>query len=153
MDKLSKNVSYKEAIHSETAKRRGIDNSPTDEHLGNMLTVAQMIFQPLRDWVGGPIKINSFNRSPKLNSAIGGSSRSQHCNGQAIDIDDVYGHKTNAEMYHWIKDNLDFDQVIWEFGTDKNPAWVHVSYVDADKNRNRCLKAYKEDGKTKYMVI
>ena len=153
MDKLSKNVSYKEAIHSETAKRRGIDNSPTDEHLGNMLTVAQMIFQPLRDWVGGPIKINSFNRSPKLNSAIGGTSRSQHCNGQAIDIDDVYGHKTNAEMYHWIKDNLDFDQVIWEFGTDKNPAWVHVSYVDADKNRNRCLKAYKEDGKTKYMVI
>ena len=153
MDKLSKNVSYKEAIHSETAKRRGIDNSPTDEHLGNMLTVAQMIFQPLRDWVGGPIKINSFYRSPKLNSAIGGSSRSQHCNGQAIDIDDVYGHKTNAEMYHWIKDNLDFDQLIWEFGTDKNPAWVHVSYVDADKNRNRCLKAYKEDGKTKYMVI
>ena len=153
MDKLSKNVSYKEAIHSETAKRRGIDNSPTDEHLGNMLTVAQMIFQPLRDWVGGPIKINSFYRSPKLNSAIGGSSRSQHCNGQAIDIDDVYGHKTNAEMYHWIKDNLDFDQMIWEFGTDENPAWVHVSYVDADKNRNRCLKAYKEDGKTKYMVI
>ena len=153
MDKLSKNVSYKEAIHSETAKRRGIDNSPTDEHLGNMLTVAQMIFQPLRDWVGGPIKINSFYRSPKLNSAIGGSSRSQHCKGQAIDIDDVYGHKTNAEMYHWIKDNLDFDQKIWEFGTDENPAWVHVSYVDADKNRNRCLKAYKEDGKTKYMVI
>tara|TARA_B100000287_G_scaffold426551_1_gene474667 strand:- start:1767 stop:2228 length:462 start_codon:yes stop_codon:yes gene_type:complete len=153
MDKLSKNVSYKEAIHSETAKRRGIDNSPTDEHLGNMLTVAQMIFQPLRDWVGGPIKINSFYRSPKLNSAIGGSSRSQHCKGQAIDIDDVYGHKTNAEMYHWIKDNLDFDQMIWEFGTDENPAWVHVSYVDADKNRNRCLKAYKEDGKTKYMVI
>ena len=70
-----------------------------------------------------------------------------------MDIDDVYGHKTNAEMYMYIKENLDFDQMIWEFGTDENPAWVHVSYVDADKNRNRCLKAYKENGKTKYMVI
>ena len=152
-DKLSKNISYNEAIHSETAKRRGIDNTPTDEHLGNMMTVAEMIFQPLRAWVGGPIKINSFYRSPELNKAIGGSTKSQHCKGQAMDIDDVYGHKTNAEMYMYIKENLDFDQMIWEFGTDENPAWVHVSYVDADKNRNRCLKAYKENGKTKYMVI
>lgn len=152
-DKLSKNISYNEAIHSETAKRRGIDNTPTDEHLGNMMTVAEMIFQPLRNWVGGPIKINSFYRSPELNKAIGGSTKSQHCKGQAMDIDDVYGHKTNAEMYMYIKENLDFDQMIWEFGTDENPAWVHVSYVGADKNRNRCLKAYKENGKTKYMVI
>ncbi len=158
MERLSKNVSYQEAIHSETAKRRGIDNTPTDEHLGNMMTVAEMIFQPLRDWVGGPIKINSFYRSPALNKAVGGATKngkpvSQHCKGQAIDIDDVYGHASNAAMFDWIRANLDFDQMIWEFGTDENPAWVHVSYVDAQKNRNRCLKAYKEEGKTKYMVI
>ena len=103
--------------------------------------------------VGGPIKINSFYRGPQLNKAIGGSIASQHCKGQAIDIDDTYGNASNKEMYDWIKANLDYDQMIWEFGTDLNPDWVHVSYVDADSNRKRCLKAYKEDGKTKYMVI
>ncbi len=153
MDKISKNITYDEAIHSQTAKRLGIENKPNDEQLGNMLTVAQMIFQPLREWVGGPIKINSFFRSPELNKAIGGSSKSQHCKGQAIDIDDVYGHASNAAMFDWIRANLDYDQMIWEFGTDQNPSWVHVSYVDKQSNRNRCLKAYKEKGKTKYMVI
>jgi len=153
MDKISKNITYNEAIHSQTAKRLGIENKPNDEQLGNMLTVAQMIFQPLREWVGGPIKINSFFRSPELNKAIGGSSKSQHCKGQAIDIDDVYGHASNAAMFDWIRANLDYDQMIWEFGTDQNPSWVHVSYVDKQSNRNRCLKAYKEKGKTKYMVI
>ena len=153
MDKISKNITYDEAIHSQTAKRLGIENKPNDEQLGNMLTVAQMIFQPLREWVGGPIKINSFFRSPELNKAIGGSSKSQHCKGQAIDIDDVYGHASNAAMFDWIRANLDYDQMIWEFGTDQNPSWVHVSYVDKQSNRNRCLKAYKEKGKTKYMMI
>ena len=103
--------------------------------------------------VGGPIKINSFYRGPELNKAIGGSRKSQHCKGQAIDIDDTFGHATNAEMYNWIKENLNFDQMIWEFGTDKNPNWIHVSYVNDKDNRNRCLKAYKENNKTKYMVI
>ena len=70
-----------------------------------------------------------------------------------MDIDDTFGYKTNAEMYHWIKDNLDFDQLIWEFGDDKNPNWVHVSYVSDEKNRNKCLKVYKEGRKTKYKVI
>ena len=70
-----------------------------------------------------------------------------------MDLDDTFGYKTNAEMYHWIKNNLDFDQLIWEFGDDNNPNWIHVSYVDAQENRNRCLKAYKEKGRTKYMVI
>ena len=103
---------------------------------------------------GGPIKINSFFRSVELNKAIGGSSKSQHCEGRAIDIDDTYGHKTNAEMYNYIKNNLDFDQLIWEFGTDNNPDWVHVSYVSPDSNRNRCLKAYRDsNNKTKYEVI
>ena len=89
----------------------------------------------------------------ELNKAIGGSGKSQHCKGQAIDIDDNYGRATNAEMYHWIKEHLYFDQMIWEFGDDDNPAWVHVSYVSAEENRNRCLKAYKENKKTKYKVI
>jgi hypothetical protein len=118
-----------------------------------MKTIAEKVFEPLRKWVGGPIAINSFYRSPKLNSAIGGSTTSQHCIGCALDLDDNYGHKTNAEMYEYIKDNLDFDQIIWEFGTDENPDWVHVSYVSEDANRRRCLQAYKENGKTKYKII
>ena len=150
---ISKHISDKESVHSNTAIRRGIDNVPTDEHLHCMRVIADEIFEPLRKYVGGPIKINSFYRSPKLNTAIGGSKTSQHCKGQAMDIDDTFGHMSNAQMYHWIKDNLDFDQMIWEFGDDKNPAWVHVSYVSEKENRNRCLKAYKEEGKTKYMVI
>jgi len=151
--KISKHVSMREAVESYTAKRRGIDNTPGDYELTNMTALAENIFEPLREWVGGPIKINSFFRSVELNKAIGGSSKSQHCQGRAIDIDDVYGHKTNAEMYNWIKENLNFDQMIWEFGTDDNPDWVHISYVSEDGNRNRCLKAEKKDGKTAYSVI
>jgi zinc D-Ala-D-Ala carboxypeptidase len=152
-DKISKHISYREGVYSITATRLGLDNKPNDEQLANMELVAEEVFEPLRAWVGGPIKINSFFRSPKLNKAIGGSSKSQHCKGQAIDIDDTFGRATNAEMYHFIKDYLKFDQMIWEFGDDDNPDWVHVSYVSESKNRNRCLKAYKENGKTKYKVI
>ena len=118
-----------------------------------MELVAEEVFEPLRNYVGGPIKINSFFRCPELNTAIGGSHKSQHCKGQAIDIDDNYGRVNNAEMYHFIKEHLDFDQLIWEFGDDDNPNWVHVSYVSQEDNRNRCLKAYRDKGKTKYMVI
>ena len=150
---ISKHVSYKEGVYSNTAIRRGIDNTPNDEQLNNMELVANEVFEPLRDWVDGPIKINSFFRSPDLNTAIGGSHKSQHCKGQAIDIDDVFNRATNAEMYHFIKDNLDFDQIIWEFGNDDNPDWVHVSYVSEEGNRRRCLRAYREKGKTKYKVI
>ena len=152
--KISHNITYAEAIHSETAKRKGIDNTPNPTQIEAMKLLAEKVFQPLREWVGGPIKVNSFFRSAELNEAIGGSKTSQHCKGQAIDIDDVYGHKTNGEMYHWIKENLSFDQMIWEFGTDTQPNWVHVSYVSEEDNRNKCLKAYKDDmGKTKYKVI
>ena len=151
--KISKHVSYKEGVRSNTATRRGIDNTPTDDHLHFMEIIAHEIFEPLREWVGGPIKINSFYRSPDLNTAIGGSAMSQHCKGQAMDIDDTFGYKTNAEMFKWIKENLNFAQMIWEFGNDDNPDWVHISYVSEAKNRNRCLKAYKEKGKTKYSVI
>ena len=150
---ISKHISYKEGVYSNTAIRRGINNDPNDEQLNNMELIAEKVFEPLRKWVGGPIKINSFFRSPELNTAIGGSGKSQHCKGQAIDIDDTFGKATNAEMYHWIKDNLDFEQMIWEFGDDHNPAWVHISYVSKEKNRNRCLLAYKENKKTKYKVI
>ena len=150
---ISKHVSYKEGTRSFTALRLGIDNTPTSYHRSNMEVLAENVFEPLRKWVGKPIKINSFYRGPELNKAIGGSLKSQHCEGRAMDMDDTYGHKTNAEMYEYIKANLDFDQMIWEFGTDENPDWVHVSYVSEDSNRNRCLKAYKENGKTKYKVI
>ena len=153
MQKISKNVSYKEGVYSITADRLGLENKPNEEQLANMKEIAEKVFQPLREWVNGPIKINSFYRSPELNKAIGGSTKSQHCKGQAIDIDDTFGHATNAEMYFWVKQNLDFDQMIWEFGNDKNPNWVHISYVSPENNRNRCLKAYRESGKTKYMII
>ena len=152
--KISDHITYAEAIHSQTAKRKGIDNTPNPNQIEAMKLLAEKVFEPLREWVGGPIKVNSFFRSPDLNTAIGGSKTSQHCKGQAIDIDDVYGYKTNSEMYHWIKENLSFDQMIWEFGTDTQPNWIHVSYVSEENNRNRCLKAYKDEmGKTKYKTI
>ena len=118
-----------------------------------MKLIGEKIFEPLREYVGGPIKINSFFRGADLNKAIGGSTRSQHCKGQAMDIDDTFGYKTNAQMYSFIKENLDFDQMIWEFGDDDNPNWVHVSYVSPEKNRQVCLQAYKQNGKTKYKTI
>ena len=150
---ISAHISDKEGVYSITAMRRGIDNTPESEELDNMKLLAEKIFEPLREWVGGPIRINSFYRSSELNKAIGGSTTSQHCKGQAMDIDDTSCHKTNAEMYAWIKENLDFDQMIWEFGDDDNPNWVHISYVSPEDNRNRCLKAYKEKGTTKYSII
>ena len=152
--KISDHITYAEAIHSQTAKRKGIDNTPNPNQIEAMKVLAEKVFEPLREWVGGPIKVNSFFRSPELNTAIGGSKTSQHCKGQAIDIDDVYGYKTNSEMHHWVKENLNFDQMIWEFGTDTQPNWIHISYVSEDNNRNRCLKAYKDDmGRTKYKTI
>ena len=151
--KISTNITYAEAIHSSTAKREQIDNTPSPSQIEAMRLLAEKIFQPLRAWVGGPIKINSFFRSVALNEKIGGAASSQHCKGQAMDIDDVYGCKTNAEMYHWIKENLNFDQMIWEFGTDTQPNWIHVSYVSDEDNRNKCLKAYKEHNTTKYKII
>ena len=153
MDRISKHISYKEATRSTTALRLGIENVPNEYELQNMEMVAKKVFEPLREAIDAPIKINSFFRCEELNKAIGGSTKSQHCQGRAIDIDDIYGHVSNAFMYYYIKDNLDFDQLIWEFGTDDSPDWVHVSYVDADSNRKRCLRAIKENGKTKYIDI
>lgn len=151
--KISDHISYTEAIKSNTATRRGIDNTPGDYEITNMVGIAENIFEPLRKWVGGPIKINSMFRCEELNTAIGGSSRSQHCQGRAIDVDDTFGNKTNAEMFNYNKENLNFDQLIWEFGDDANPDWVHVSYVSKEENRNRILKASRINSKTTYTII
>ena len=154
MSKISKHITYKEATRSVTAIRLSIDNKPNDYQLQNMELIAEKVFEPLRKAVNGPIQINSFFRSEDLNTAIGGSTRSQHCQGRAIDLDDNYGYMSNNDMYNYIKNNLDFDQLIFEFPDKKgNAAWIHVSYVDADSNRKRCLKAIKENGKTKYIDI
>jgi len=150
---ISKHISDREGVYSITATRLGIDNKPNEDQLNNMKLIAKEVFEPLRAYVGGPIKINSFFRSPELNKAIGGSTKSQHCHGQAIDLDDTFGRCTNAEMFKFIKKHLDFDQIIWEFGNDKNPDWVHVSYVSPEKNRNRCLQAYRKNNKTNYKII
>lgn len=152
--KISEHISYKEATRSVTALRLGIDNTPNEYQLQNMEIIAKNVFEPLRKAVGGAIKINSFFRCEDLNKAIGGSSKSQHCQGRAIDIDDNYGYMRNNDMYKYIKENLDFDQLIFEFPDENgNASWIHVSYVDADSNRKRCLKAIKENGKTKYIDI
>ena len=148
---ISKHISYHEGTYSQTGVRKDLDNTPADDQLKRMEEVAENLFEPLREWVGGPIKINSFFRGEPVNTAIGGSRKSQHMKGQAIDIDDTFGHKTNAEMYHYIKDNLDFDQLIWEFGTDKNPNWLHISWVSPRPNRKKLTIAKKVNGKTKYI--
>jgi hypothetical protein len=151
--KISPHVSYKEATYSETATRNDIDNEPNAKQLLRIKVLCDNLFESLRDWVNGPIKINSCFRSEELNTRIGGASSSQHManNGAAMDIDDTYGYRTNAEMFFYIKDNLEFDQMIWEFGDDDNPDWVHVSYNRGD-NRGQILKACKVDGRTKYLT-
>ena len=153
MEIISKHITYKEAIRSNTALRLNINNIPNDYEISNMVGIASNVFEPLREYVGGPIKINSMFRSEALNRAIGGSSRSQHCQGRAIDLDDTFGHKTNAEMFNYIKNNLNFDQLIWEFGDDTNPDWIHVSFVSNDENRGRVLQAKIINGKKTYKII
>ena len=148
---ISKHISYHEGTYSQTGVRRDLDNTPDDDQLKRMEEVAKNLFEPLREWVGGPIKINSFFRGEPVNTAIGGSRKSQHMKGQAIDIDDTFGHKTNAEMYHYVKDNLDFDQLIWEFGTEENPNWLHISWVSHRPNRKKLTVAKKVNGRTKYI--
>jgi len=150
--KISEHISLKEALRSNTAKRLGINNTPDEEAMANMKVIAQTVFEPLREHFGEPIYISSFYRSPQLNKAIGGSKKSQHCKGEAIDIDDVYSKATNADFFNYIKDRLDFDQLIWEFGDDDQPDRVHVSY-SIGNNRRRILKALKQNGKTIYIDI
>ena len=152
--KISEHLDLSELIRSESAKRNGISNMPTDEHIVNFKVLAEKVFEPIRNYFRCPIHISSGYRSAELNKCIGGASSSQHCKGQAIDID-MDGSPngvTNKMIYDYIKDNLDFDQLIWEFGNDSNPDWVHVSY-NQGTNRKQKLKAIKSNGKTSYTNI
>lgn len=146
---LSKNLSLSEVLRSESAKRRGINNRPTQEHLTNLQAIAINVFQPIRDHFKVPIFISSGYRSRILNHAVGGSNTSQHSKGQALDIDMDGSKITNKQVFEFIKDNLDFDQLIWEFGNDENPDWVHVSFVKG-KNRKQVLRAKRNGHKTFY---
>ena len=148
---LSKNLALAEVTRSETAKRNGISNMPTPEHIENFKKLAENVFQPIREHFGVPIHISSGYRSKALNTAVKGSLSSQHCTGEAIDIDMDGTAITNAQIFHFIKDNLNFDQMIWEFGTDTNPDWVHVSYESTGKQRKQILVAKRVGGKTTYV--
>lgn len=161
--KISPNLNLYEITRSDTAKRQGIDNTPTFEHLENFKLLAEKVFEPIREHFGVPIFISSGYRSKELNKAMGGASKivngvyvptSQHCKGQAIDIDmdGINSEVTNKMVFDYIKDNLEFDQLIWEFGTDLNPDWVHVSYAKTG-NRKQKLKAVRSGGKTTYLKI
>jgi zinc D-Ala-D-Ala carboxypeptidase len=150
---ISKHLSLAEVSRSETAKRKGINNTPSGEHLENFKKLAENIFEPIREHFAVPIHISSGYRSKELNASIGGASSSQHCQGEAIDID-MDGSPSgvsNADVFKYIKDNLNFDQLIWEFGSNSNPDWVHVSYESTGKQRKQILKAVKAGGKTSYV--
>lgn len=149
---ITQHLSLAEVTRSETAKRKGISNMPTPEHLENFKNLGINIFEPLRRHFDKPIHISSGYRSKALNTAIGGSLTSQHCSGEAIDIDmdGSLNGITNKYVFDYIKQHLNFDQLIWEFGTKDNPDWVHVSYKTNGKQRKQVLKAVKQGGKTAY---
>jgi len=152
--KISPHLTLAEITRSDTAKRNGIDNTPTAEHLENFKLLAERVFEPIREHFKTPIFISSGYRSQALNSFIKGSASSQHCKGQAIDIDmdGGNGDVTNRMVFDFIKEKVDFDQLIWEFGTDFNPDWVHVSYAKG-ANRKQKLKAVRNNGKTSYINL
>ena len=146
MKKISDHISFKEATYSQTANKFGLQNKPNKDHIKNMETLAEKVFEPLRKWVGGPIKVNSFYRSEELNNRIGGAMSSSHITGNAIDISTL-GKKSNLEMLHYIIDNLDFDQVISEYpDQDGEPRWLHISYKNKKNNRKQALEI-KRKGK------
>jgi len=148
MTQISKHLTLEELCYSETAIKLGIVNVPTPAQTENLKTLALKVFEPVREHFGVPIHISSGYRILNLNQAIKGSITSQHCRGEAIDIDMKGDKVTNAQIFHWIKDNLKYDQLIWEFGDKKNPDWVHVSY--SKTNRQQTLKGVKLNGKTHY---
>ena len=150
--KLSEHLDLSEVTRSDMAKRKGISNMPTPEHIENFKILAENIFEPIRKHFGVPIIISSGYRSKALNTAIGGSLTSQHCQGEAIDIDmdGTRNGVTNKMVFDYIKAHLNYDQLIWEFGTKDNPDWVHVSYESTGKQRKQVLRAIKSAGKTVY---
>ncbi len=148
---LSANFSLKDMIRSETATRKGIDNTPNVQHLENLKLLCQNILEPVKAHFNKPIQINSAYRGPKLNAAVGGSSKSQHCNGEAVDFE-IDG-MSNYDLAKWVSQNLDFDQIILEFYNPKegpNSGWVHCSYSSSGKQRKSILTAVREKGKTVY---
>jgi hypothetical protein len=149
---LSAHLSLAEVTRSDSAKRKGISNQPTPEHIENFKKLAEKVFEPIRNHFGVPIHISSGYRSKALNEAIGGSLTSQHCSGEAIDIDmdGSTNGVSNADVFKYIKDHLQFDQLIWEFGSSSSPDWVHVSYESTGRQRKQILKAKKVGGKTVY---
>ena len=151
--KISQHVSYNEATKSATAERKGMYNTPNASELERMKTLSEKIFEPVREALGNkPLRITSFFRSIALNRLIGGgSSTSQHCKGQAMDIDADGSHTSNKAVFMYIVENLSFDQLIWEFGDNLDPDWIHVSYVSEEENRGEILKAVRMGGKTKYI--
>ena len=152
---ISKHLTFEECTHSDTADKLGIvNNNPNQSVVENMKLLAEKVFEPIREHFKAPIHVSSMYRGLVLNNAIKGSITSQHCSGQAMDIDmGEKGKPSNFEVFQYIKNNLKFDQLIWEMGTDKNPSWVHVSYSSI-KNRGQVLKARKNKlGKTIYENI
>lgn len=151
--KLSEHLDLSEVIRSESAKRNGISNMPTPEHIANFRVLAEKIFEPIRVHFRCPIIISSGYRSVELNRSIkGASGTSQHCTGEAIDIDmdGTPNGVTNRMVFDFIKDNLEFDQLIYEFGNSDNPDWVHVSYETKGPQRKQILRAARINGKTIY---
>ena len=149
---LSKNLYLSEVTKSQTAIQKGIKNEPSKEEIENLKAIAQNVFQPLRDHFNVPIGISSGFRSKALNAAVGGSKTSEHTQGCAIDLDaDIFGGITNKDIFEFIKKNLEFNQLIWEFGDDNNPDWVHVSF-DKGNNKKRVLRAGKDKSGTFYKL-
>lgn len=151
---LSKNLSLNEVVKSNTATRRGIDNTPTEEHLKNLKYVAEKVFQPIREHFGVPIYISSGYRSQELNEAIGGSPRSFHSHGMALDLDQDGRNKgvSNADVFYYIKDNLQFTELIWEFGDEINPNWVHVAIAPGREDEKKIKIAERVNNKTTYSI-
>lgn len=149
---ISKHITWDEAVRSKTAEKHEIENIPNENQIQEMKKLAKNIFEPLREWAGHPIRVNSFYRSPELCVKIKSKPTSQHTKGQAIDIDSL-GNKENADLFNYVKDNLNFDQLIWEYGDDQNPDWIHISYVSESANRGNVLKAIKNNRKTQYIYL
>lgn len=149
--RLTAHFTLAEFTRSESAKRHGVSNTPTPEHLENIKVLCEKVLEPIREYFGHPINISSGYRSKILNHYIGGSLKSQHMEGKAVDLDlqeTGYG-TTNKMLFDYVKDNLDYDQIIFEFGTEKEPDWVHISY-NKGKNRKQALRALKVNGRTVY---